>query len=111
MAQESKQGESGKRQAKVAAKNMKMLMLGKEIKMESYSPESKAMAMVSLGRKQAVAQFSFTTISGILPAFLKSRDLFVGKARKHLGLHPTFLHYSFLIYSPNLYHFYTYLQN
>lgn len=88
---ESKQGECAKRQAKVAAKNMKMIMVGKESKMESYVPLSPTTAMVSLGRKQAIAQFSFTTMSGILPAFIKSRDLFVGKTRKHLGLHPTLL--------------------
>ena len=89
--QESKQGESAKRQAKVAAKNMKMIMVGKEGKMEIYRPPSSTTAIVSLGRKQAVAQFSLTTIAGTLPGFIKSRDLFVGKARKHLGLHPTFV--------------------
>ncbi|XP_023520994.1 apoptosis-inducing factor 2-like [Cucurbita pepo subsp. pepo] len=88
---ESKQGESAKRQARVAAKNMKMIMVGKEGKMEIYRPPSSTTAIVSLGRKQAVAQFSLTTITGTLPGFIKSRDLFVGKARKHLGLHPTFV--------------------
>ncbi|KAG7012677.1 Apoptosis-inducing factor 2, partial [Cucurbita argyrosperma subsp. argyrosperma] len=68
-----------------------MIMVGKESKMEIYRPPSSTTAIVSLGRKQAVAQFSFTTIAGTLPGFIKSRDLFVGKARKHLGLHPTFV--------------------
>lgn len=75
----------------MAAKNLKMLMVGKEGKMERYVARTPTTAMVSLGRKQAVAQFSITTISGILPALIKSRDLFVGNTRKQLGLHPTLL--------------------
>ena len=61
---------------------------GKESKMSTYEPGS-AIALVSLGRKDAVAQFPFiTTIKGRVPGLLKSRDLFVGRARKKMGLQP-----------------------
>ncbi|KAJ7981227.1 putative Apoptosis-inducing factor [Quillaja saponaria] len=83
---ELKQGYLAKEQAQVAAKNLKLLMGGgKESKMATYKPHS-AMAIVSLGRKDAVAQFPFMTISGRVPGLLKSGDLFVGKTRKDMGL-------------------------
>ncbi|OMO95652.1 FAD-dependent pyridine nucleotide-disulfide oxidoreductase [Corchorus capsularis] len=46
---------------------------GKESKMSTYEPGS-AIAMVSLGRKDAIAQFPFTTIGGCVPGYVKSRD-------------------------------------
>ncbi|XVF19640.1 hypothetical protein REPUB_Repub11eG0128100 [Reevesia pubescens] len=85
---EVKQGYLAHKHALVVAKNLKLLMAGgKERKMSTYEPGS-AMAMVSLGRKAAVAQFPFTTISGRVPGLLKSRDLFVGSTRKQMGLQP-----------------------
>lgn len=63
-------------------------MTGKEeSKMASYKTGA-AMALVSLGRKEGVAQFPFATISGCIPGAIKSGDLFVGKTRKQLGLKP-----------------------
>jgi NADH dehydrogenase FAD-containing subunit len=76
------------KQAGVVAKNMRLMMEGgKECWRETYKPHP-AMAIVSLGRHDAVAQFPFLTIGGRIPGFIKSRDLFVGKTRKQMGLNP-----------------------
>lgn len=83
---EIKQGYLAQKHALVAAKNLKILMDGdRESKMATYRPGS-VMAIVSLGRKDAVAQFPFTTVIGCIPGLIKSRDLFVGKVRKQLGV-------------------------
>lgn len=73
----------------IVAKNLKVLMSGgvQESKLPEYESGS-AIALVSLGRKDAMAQFPFATIGGCLPGLLKSRDLFVGKTRKNMGLQP-----------------------
>ncbi|KAK8515698.1 hypothetical protein V6N13_139333 [Hibiscus sabdariffa] len=85
---ELKQGYIAHKHALVVCKNLNLLMSGgKESKMTKYKPGS-AIAMVSLGRKEAVAQFPFTTLSGRVPGLLKSRDLFVGRTRKQMGLQP-----------------------
>ncbi|XP_010520465.1 PREDICTED: apoptosis-inducing factor homolog A-like [Tarenaya hassleriana] len=84
--EEMKQGYIAEKHASVAAKNIKLLMSGeRENKMSMYKtgPE---IAIVSLGRWDAVAQFPFITVAGCLPGFIKSRDLFVGKTRKARGL-------------------------
>ena len=73
-------------QAEVVVNNLKMIMQGaRECRMETYKPHS-AIAIVSLGRKEAVAQLPFLTISGRIPGFIKSGDLFVGRTRKQMGL-------------------------
>lgn len=85
---EMKQGYSAQKHALVAAKNLSILLSGgKESKMATYEPRS-VKAYVSLGRREAVAQFPYTTVIGIAPGLIKSRDLFVGKTRKLLGLDP-----------------------
>ncbi|KAH7541803.1 hypothetical protein FEM48_Zijuj02G0006300 [Ziziphus jujuba var. spinosa] len=85
---EIKQGYLAQKHALVAAKNLKLLMEGgKESKPGIYKPRS-VKAIVSLGRRDAVAQLPFTTIIGSVPGLIKSRDLFVGKTRKQLGLDP-----------------------
>ncbi|XP_040991559.1 ferroptosis suppressor protein 1-like [Juglans microcarpa x Juglans regia] len=85
---EIKQGYLAQSHAQVTAKNIKKLIMGgSEIKMAAYKPGSD-MALVSLGRKQGVAQFPIVTISGCIPGLIKSGDLFVGKTRKQLGLKP-----------------------
>lgn len=72
----------------VVAKNLKQLMKGaNERKLAKYKPSS-PIALVSLGRREGVAQFPFITIIGCLPGVIKSRDLFVGKTRKQMGLDP-----------------------
>ena len=74
--------------AQVTAKNSKLLIMGgSESKMATYKPGF-GMAVVSLGRKEGVAQFPLLTISGYIPGFIKSEDLFVGRSRKQLGLNP-----------------------
>ncbi|KAG2670664.1 hypothetical protein I3843_14G095100 [Carya illinoinensis] len=89
---EIKQGHLAQKHALVAAKNLKLLMTGgKESKMAIYEPRS-VKAIVSLGRQDAVAQFPLTTIIGIVPGMIKSRDLFVGKTRKQMGLDPHVVH-------------------
>ncbi|XP_021901496.1 apoptosis-inducing factor 2-like isoform X1 [Carica papaya] len=86
--QEIKQGYIAQKHALVVAKNLKLLMGGgKESKMATYKPSSgSVLAIVSLGRKEAVAQFPFTTMIGCIPGLIKSRDLFVARTRKDRGL-------------------------
>ncbi|GMN73097.1 hypothetical protein TIFTF001_052125 [Ficus carica] len=85
---EMKQGYLAQKHALVVRKNLKLLLTGgKESKMAKYKTGSE-MAIVSLGRKEGVAQFPFMTISGCIPGKIKSGDLFVGKTRKELGLNP-----------------------
>ncbi|KAK1397370.1 apoptosis-inducing factor-like [Heracleum sosnowskyi] len=85
---EMKQGYLAQEHSAVVAKNIKILISGgSEDKMSTYKPTSKAIAIVTLGRKNAVAQFPFLTLSGFLPTSIKSKDLFVGKTRKLMGLH------------------------
>nr|AAU90294.2 Pyridine nucleotide-disulphide oxidoreductase, putative [Solanum demissum] len=70
-------------------KNLKLLMRGgKESKLAIYEPRPSPKIIVSLGRQDAVAQFSFTMIIGLVPGMIKSKDLYVGKTRKKLGLQP-----------------------
>ena len=77
----------------IAAKNIKILMDGqKESKMAVYKPRS-IKVIVSLGRHDAVAQFPFTTLIGLVPGLIKSKDLFVGKIRKAMDLNPHIVHY------------------
>lgn len=86
--QEIKQGYLAEKHAAVAAKNITHLIRGgKEEKLATYKPGS-VMAIVSLGRKEAVAQFPYATLIGCVPGIIKSKDLFVGRTRKHLGVGP-----------------------
>ncbi|KAL6977111.1 hypothetical protein U1Q18_025906 [Sarracenia purpurea var. burkii] len=85
---EIKQGYLAQTHAMVAAKNLKLLMTGgEESRMAIYKP-GRPLAIVSLGRNDAVAQIFFITIIGWIPGYIKSRDLFVGRTRKQLGLKP-----------------------
>ncbi|CAH9148789.1 unnamed protein product [Cuscuta epithymum] len=83
---ELKQGFIAQNHALLAAKNVKLLISGaKEQKLAKYKPGIK-MAIVSLGRRHAVMQVGCKTFSGRIPGKIKSEDLFVGEARKKLGL-------------------------
>ncbi|KAL3850261.1 hypothetical protein ACJIZ3_012143 [Penstemon smallii] len=85
---ENKQGYLAQKHALIAAKNLKLMMSGgKENKMAIYKPSS-VKVLVSLGRHDAVAQYRLTTLIGLVPGLIKSKDLFVGKLRKQLGLDP-----------------------
>ncbi|XP_030964165.1 apoptosis-inducing factor homolog B-like [Quercus lobata] len=85
---EIKQGYVAQKHAHVTAKNLKLLMNGEsESKMATYKPGWE-MVIVSLGRKEGVAQFPLITIGGCIPGKIKSEDLFVGRTRKQLGLNP-----------------------
>ncbi|XP_052186973.1 uncharacterized protein LOC127797853 [Diospyros lotus] len=85
---EIKQGYLANAHAELTAKNLKLLMAGgPESKMGTHKP-GKALAFVSLGRNDAVAQILFITMIGCVPGKIKSKDLFVGKTRKQLGLKP-----------------------
>ncbi|CAI0544026.1 unnamed protein product [Linum tenue] len=85
---ELKQGYLAQNHASVVAKNLKVTLNGgRPCRMSTYKPGSD-LAIVSLGRREAVAQFPFTTVSGVLPGLIKSKDLFVGKTRKAMGLDP-----------------------
>ncbi|CAL0329011.1 unnamed protein product [Lupinus luteus] len=84
---EIKQGFLAQKHAEVVVKNLKVIMEGgRECRLVTYKPLSSVLAIVSLGRKDAVAQFPFLTIIGRIPGFIKSGDLFVGKTRKQMGL-------------------------
>lgn len=85
---EIKQGYLAQEHARVAAKNINMLMTGgDESKMAVYRPtKGKAEALISLGRKDGIAQFPFMTVSGRVPVMMKSADLLVGKTRKTMGV-------------------------
>ncbi|KAI4334188.1 hypothetical protein L6164_018907 [Bauhinia variegata] len=85
---EAKQGYLAQKQALMVAKNLKLEMEGgRDCKRETYKPSS-ALAIVSLGRKEAVAQLPFVTIGGRFAGLIKSGDLFVGRTRKQMGLEP-----------------------
>lgn len=84
---EMKQGYLAKKQASVAAKNLQLLIRGgDESKMITYKVSTSNKAIVSLGRHDAVAQLHLTTMIGLIPGLIKSKDLFVGKTRKELDL-------------------------
>ncbi|KAL5709155.1 hypothetical protein ACHQM5_019875 [Ranunculus cassubicifolius] len=85
---EIKQGYLAQEHSKVAAKNIELLVKGgDEKKMAVYKASTgKPIALVSLGRKEGIAQFPFMTISGRVPGMIKSRDLFVGKTRNTMGV-------------------------
>ncbi|CAJ1979101.1 unnamed protein product [Sphenostylis stenocarpa] len=87
--QEIKQGAYASGHAQLVAKNLRLLIEGggKERKLGTYKAQP-PISIVSLGRKQAVAQFPFMTVLGRFPGMIKSGDLFVGKTRKDLGLEP-----------------------
>lgn len=83
---EMKQGYLAQEHAALVAKNVQILVTGgPESKFGSYKPAN-ALAIITLGRKNAVAQFPFATISGCIPRMIKSKDLFVGMTRKKMGL-------------------------
>lgn len=88
--QELKQGYVARAHAAITVKNLKLLMSGggQASKMSAHMP-GPALAIVSLGRKEAVAQFPFMTAIGWFPGKIKSGDLFVGRTRKQLGLKPS----------------------
>ncbi|KAJ9546017.1 hypothetical protein OSB04_025724 [Centaurea solstitialis] len=83
---ELKQGYLAQRHALLVAKNLKLLSNGcDESALVKYVPAS-PMAIVSLGRREALIQIWCVTLVGRIPGMLKSKDLFVGKTRKQLGL-------------------------
>lgn len=83
---ELKQGYLALEHATVVAKNLKLLIEGgDERKMVKYTP-APAMAIVSLGRREGLAIVKCVTMIGRIPGLYKSKDLFVGKTRKQLGL-------------------------
>lgn len=85
---ELKQGYLAQKHALVVAKNLELLINGSDGgNMVKYTPGSPT-AIVSLGRREALLQVWCVTSIGIVPGMLKSKDLFVGKTRKQLGLKP-----------------------
>lgn len=83
---EIKQGYLAQKHALLVAKNLKLLIKGlPNSKLATYST-GYPMALVSLGRNEGIAQFPFLTLSGCLPGRIKSRDLFISRTRKQMGL-------------------------
>ncbi|XP_024542924.1 apoptosis-inducing factor 2-like [Selaginella moellendorffii] len=84
---EIKQGFLAEKHAKVVAANIRKLTNDADCgDLRCYCPLERAMGLVSLGRHAGVAQLPFGTFVGWIPGLVKSRDLFVGKTRKGLGL-------------------------
>lgn len=84
---EIKQGFLAEKQAKVVASNVHISLKGSNRKLKVYKT-APPMGIVSLGRNAGVAQLPFGTFIGCLPGRIKSRDLFVEKTRKGLGIDP-----------------------
>ncbi|XP_037445839.1 apoptosis-inducing factor homolog B-like [Triticum urartu] len=83
---EIKQGYLAQKHALLVAKNLKLLIKGAPpSKLATYSTGF-PLAIVSLGRKEGLAQLPYLTLTGCIPGMLKSKDLFVGKTRKQMGL-------------------------
>lgn len=83
---EIKQGYLAQKHALLVAKNLKLLMKGPPAsKLATYST-GYPLALVSLGRNEGLAQLPFVTLTGCIPGMIKSRDLFVSKTRKQMGL-------------------------
>ncbi|KAL0299114.1 UNVERIFIED_CONTAM: Ferroptosis suppressor protein 1 [Sesamum radiatum] len=83
---ELKQGFLAQGHAMLTAKNLKKLIGGQSSrKLSTYKPASDV-AIVSLGRREGIAQVMCLTFGGRLPGIMKSKDLFVGKTRNSLGL-------------------------
>ncbi|KAF7083606.1 hypothetical protein CFC21_087377 [Triticum aestivum] len=83
---EIKQGYLAQKHALLVAKNLKLLIKGSPpSKLATYSTGF-PLAIVSLGRKEGLAQLPYLTLTGCIPGMLKSKDLFVGKTRKQMGL-------------------------
>lgn len=83
---EIKQGYLAQKHALLVAKNLKLLIKGSPAsKLATYCPGF-PLAIVSLGRKEAVAQLPFVTLTGRIPGMIKSGDLFISKTRKQMGL-------------------------
>lgn len=83
--QEIKQGFLAQRCEIVVVANIKKLMLNYKNKLTTYKDGS-AMEIVPMGRYVAVAELLFGTTIGCIPGRINSKDLFVGKTRKGLGL-------------------------
>ncbi|MCO5577184.1 hypothetical protein L7F22_031008 [Adiantum nelumboides] len=83
---EIKQGFLAVKHAHVVAENVKRIIANPSKRLLTYKPLAKPMAFVSLGRHIALAQVPFGTFLGQIPGLLKSKDLFVGKTRRGLGL-------------------------
>ncbi|GJS61056.1 sperm protamine like protein [Tanacetum coccineum] len=81
----------GSKQASVAAKNMKLLLM-KEAKAICQLTSPIQLKPVSLGRNDAVAQLSLTAIIGLVPGLIISKDLFVGKTKKKLDVDSHVVH-------------------
>ncbi|GAA0138740.1 oxidoreductase [Lithospermum erythrorhizon] len=81
---EMKQGYLAQIHARVVEKTIKYMINGKE-KLDTYKSGSQ-MAIVSLGRSEAVAQIKGATMIGRIPGKMKSGDLYVNKTKKTLGL-------------------------
>ncbi|MCO5607094.1 hypothetical protein L7F22_061286 [Adiantum nelumboides] len=83
---EIKQGFLAVKHAHYVAENVKRIIANPSRRLLAYKPLAKPMAFVSLGRHIALAQVPFGTFLGQIPGLLKSKDHFVGKTRRGLGL-------------------------
>ncbi|GJW58146.1 hypothetical protein Tco_0104877 [Tanacetum coccineum] len=86
-----KQGNFAKKQASVAAKNMKLLLM-KEVKAICQLTSPIQLKLVSLGRNDTVAQLSLTAIIGLVPGLIIAKDLFVRKTKKKLDVDSHVVH-------------------
>ena len=70
--------------AAVLAENI-YLILDKKIKLKEYSPPSKSMMVMSIGRDNGAFQFASLTFKGFLPTHIKSKHLFISKYKDMLN--------------------------
>ncbi|GIL49748.1 hypothetical protein Vafri_6045 [Volvox africanus] len=86
---EEKKGFLAMKQAELAAASIKALIKagtgGKSPKLGVWTPNmGMEMILVSLGRRDGVCRMGGSVFTGFLPAWIKGKDLFVGKTRAQL---------------------------
>ena len=83
--QEAKLGYLAKIHASTVVANVKKLLKDEKAALKAYKGQPE-ISLVSLGRKDGLAQLPFGTFTGWFPASIKSKTLFVPTARSDLGL-------------------------
>ena len=73
------------RDKSVVEQNIKLLVLGGNRKLKSYTP-GPAVMVLTIGANDGVAQLPCCTSKGFLPKKMKSGRLFVQQFREELGL-------------------------
>eukprot|EP00897_Mesotaenium_endlicherianum_P010677 jgi/Mesen1/9638/ME000669S09073 len=83
---EAKQGYFAQIHARQTAANLTKQLANANVKGLKTYKAGPNVGLVSLGRKNGLAQLPFGTFTGFLPTSIKSKDLFIPKVRGELGL-------------------------